>query len=89
MKSHVTNQFIKRFNTIPLRIQRLARKNYKLWKENHYHPGLKFKEVKPNSNIYSVRIGIGWSAVGIVEANTIIWFWVGSHSEYDKIVEKI
>ena len=89
MKSHQSSTFIKSFNLLPERIKNLARKNYKIWQENNYHPSLNFKEIRENTNIYSVRIGIGWRAIGYLENDVIIWFWIGSHSEYDKIIEKL
>jgi hypothetical protein len=78
--------FIDRFKRLPHRIQRLARKNYKLWKQNPSHPGLQFKLVGKTKPIYSVRIGINWRALGLRKDETIVWFWIGSHAEYDTIV---
>jgi hypothetical protein len=89
VKSHITNQFIKNFRALPDRIKNLARKNYRLWKDNPYHPSLNYKEVKEGTNIHSVRIGIGWRAIGILEDDVIIWFWIGSHADYNKIIEKL
>ncbi len=89
MKSQLSTQFIKNFKVLPERIKNLARKNYKLWKENPHHPSLEFKELKHNSHIYSIRIGIGWRAIGIIENETIIWFWISSHSDYDKLLNKL
>lgn len=86
MKSHLTKEFIKQFDMLPERIKKLAAKNYKIWQSNPYHPSLNFKEIDSTNHIYSVRIGIGWRALGIVRDNTIIWFWIGSHSDYDKIL---
>jgi hypothetical protein len=88
VKSHLTNDFIKCFLNLPERVKNLARKNYLVWKENPYHPSLNFKEIKSGTNIYSVRIGIGWRALGITKDDCIIWFWIGSHSDYDKLIQK-
>lgn len=82
MISHLTDDFRKCFNKIPERIQRLARKNYKIWKENPHHPGLGFKLVGKRLPAYSIRVGIGWRALGVRENDTIVWFWIGSHEDY-------
>jgi hypothetical protein len=82
MKSSRTKDFRKLFVKLPQRIKETAKKNYELWKENPFHSSLEFKEVKPKENIWSVRVGIGWRALGVV------WFWIGSHAEYDKILGK-
>ena len=86
MRSHLTKDFKSCFRRLPGRIQRLARKNYSLWKENPSHPGLQFKLVGKRSPVYSVRIGIGWRALGLKTGEVIVWFWIGSHADYDKIV---
>ena len=39
--------------------------------------------------IFSVRIGIGWRAVGTKDENDMIWFWIGPHAEYDRLVSKL
>ena len=50
------------------------------------HPGLKFKKVNKEENIYSVTIGVGYRALGQMDGAEIVWFWIGSHEEYNKIV---
>lgn len=86
MNSHITNDFLKLFRRLPDSIKNSARKSYLVWKDNHYHPSLNFKEIKTGTNIYSVRIGIGWRALGILRDDNIVWFWIGSHAGYDKII---
>jgi hypothetical protein len=54
-----------------------------------FYPGLQFKQVHSTKPIYSVRIGIGWRAVGIRNGETVVWFWVGSHAEYDNLLSQL
>jgi hypothetical protein len=49
---------------------------------------LKFKRVHPTLPLYSVRIGRGYRALGIRDADKIVWYWIGSHAEYDREVSK-
>ncbi len=49
--------------------------------------GLHFKKLHPNE-IYSVRITISYRALAVKEADTYIWFWIGSHAEYDKMLSR-
>ncbi len=37
-------------------------------------------------NVYSVRIGLGYRALGVLEGSTVTWFWIGSHAEYDHVL---
>lgn len=90
MKSSRTQNFRQQFLQLPPRIQQTAKKNYQIWKQNPFHPSLEFKIVKPKENIWSVRIGIGWRALGVMrtDEDKIVWFWVGSHAEYNTILAK-
>ncbi len=57
-------------------------------REDPSHPGLQFKRVHATEPLYSVRIGLGWRALGLREGDTIYWFWIGSHAQYDKLVRQ-
>jgi len=90
MKSELTNDFVQRFAQLPDRVKQTARKNYKLWKDNPTHPSLEFKKLNTQEPLYSIRVGIGWRAVGVLKtSDTIVWFWIGSHSEYDKLLKNL
>ncbi|MEC4985084.1 MAG: hypothetical protein SAJ37_06885 [Oscillatoria sp. PMC 1068.18] len=89
MESQTTAKFWKAFDKLPETIQETARETYKIWQQNPDHPSLKFKQIHPIKPIYSVRIGLNWRTVGIKEENTMIWFWIGSHSEYDRLISKL
>lgn len=86
MKSQLTEDFIECFDRLPQQVQELARRNYRLWCENPSHRSLRFKRVHTLDEIYSIRIGIGWRALGRMDGDTITWFWIGSHADYDKLL---
>ncbi len=71
---------------LPHEVKDQARKCYRIWRDNPTHPGLHFKKIHGQENIYSVRVSLGWRAVGLVEGNAISWFWIGSHADYDKLI---
>jgi hypothetical protein len=53
-----------------------------------FHPSLHFKSIHQTRPIWSVRIGLNYRAVGIKpDANEIVWFWIGSHTDYDKLIK--
>jgi mRNA-degrading endonuclease RelE of RelBE toxin-antitoxin system len=90
MNSEITVEFRKFFRQLPEQIKNTARKNYRLWKQNPQHPSLEFKKLNTSSAMYSIRAGIGWRAVGVMKDNqTIVWFWIGSHAEYDKLLKNL
>ena len=89
MKSRTTERFRKAFAPIPAQVQRQAREAYKLFLQKPYYPSLRFKPVHPTKPIYSVRINIAYRAVGILEDDDILWFWIGPHAEYDKLISRL
>jgi len=60
-----------------------------LFRGNPRHPGLHFKRVHDDPPVYSARVGIGYRAVGVPDDNTIVWFWIGSHADYDRLVAQL
>jgi hypothetical protein len=71
------------YNQLPKKIQRLADKKYGLLKTDPRHPSLHFKKV---GRMRSVRIGIHYRAVAVEDGSDIVWFWIGHHSEYDRLI---
>jgi hypothetical protein len=86
LKSRVTEDFFSLFSKLPQNVRESARKSYRLWKENPAHPSLHFKRIHGREPLYSVRIGRGWRALGLLEDDTVTWFWIGSHAEYDRLI---
>jgi hypothetical protein len=84
MISKRTKSFNKKFSQLPEEVKLLAIKTYKLWKNNHQHPSLQYK--KMNEIVRSVRIGDGYSALGEIRDDSIIWFWIGTHEEYNNLI---
>lgn len=89
MNSYLTDDFIKLFEKLPERIKYQARFAYKEWKENPFLPNLQFKKIHPMKPIYSVRINIGWRAIGYKNDNDMIWFWIGSQENYNKMISQL
>lgn len=88
MKSKAAPRFWNLYNRLPLAIQQRARKAYQLWKTNPTAPSLHFKRVSKEEPIYSIRIGEDYRALGLLEGDTIVWFWIGKHDEYERILKR-
>jgi hypothetical protein len=86
VRSLTTERFRKAFAALPSDVQRQARKAYRQFSSDPNHPSLHFKEVHPSRPIYSARVSLGYRALGMKEADEIVWFWIGSHSDYDKLI---
>jgi len=87
MKSRTTKSFWKYYWALPVEIRQRARQTYKVWRDNPKHPSLFFKRIKQNQQLYSVRISRAYRAIGLRKANTVTWFWIGTHDEYDHIIK--
>lgn len=70
-------------------MQQLARVAYKHFLVNPAHPGLNFKQVHPSKPIYSARIGIDYRALGVLAGDCVIWFWIGDHEAYDRVLRDL
>ncbi len=86
MKSRTTRRFREAFFRLPEPIKERAREAYRRFAENPNHPSLRFKRVHASEPIYSVRVSRDYRAVGIREGDTVIWFWIGSHTDYDDLI---
>jgi hypothetical protein len=69
------------YEALPLTVQKLADANYALLKRDPRHPSLQFKKV---GRFWSVRVGLRYLAVDVAEG--YLWFWIGSHADYDKLI---
>lgn len=83
MKSLTLPSFWEAYRTLNDDIKQRARKAYRLWEENPFHPSLHFKCINREEDVWSVRITLGYRAVGIFEGDTVTWFWIGGHDEYE------
>ena len=83
MKHHAAPEFWRLFERLPAGIQEQARRNYELLKNNPRHPSLHFKQI---GRFWSVRVGRRHRALGVEVPDGILWFWIGTHAEYDQQV---
>jgi hypothetical protein len=81
MNSSTAPEFWKWFARLRPETQERARKQYRLWLQNHTHPSLRFKKV---GRYWSVRVDNGHRALGIEDGGTILWFFIGPHDEYEE-----
>jgi hypothetical protein len=72
--SHLTADLRKRFERPPLDVQEQARQSYRRWRSNPQH---------------SVRIGLHWRAPALKDAESLDWFWISPHAQYDKLLDQL
>jgi mRNA-degrading endonuclease RelE of RelBE toxin-antitoxin system len=87
--SHTTSKFRKQIKALPPQVQKQAKEAFKRWLENPRHPSLQFKQIHQTKPIFSARVGLDWRAVGMkTDEKTVIWYWIGSHANYDQLIAK-
>jgi hypothetical protein len=86
MISRTTRSFRDLLSRLPKSVRGDARKSYDQFKLNPSHPGLQFKCVQKNAKVYSVRVNLNYRALGTLDGNEILWMWIGSHKDYDKLL---
>lgn len=82
MNHYASPFFWSAFNTLPTEIQQLARENYELLVSNPRHPSLHFKRLGP---YWSVRVGRHYRALGKPVEDGVLWGWIGTHAEYNRL----
>ncbi|WP_088431215.1 ParE family toxin-like protein [Halomicronema hongdechloris] len=85
MKSCTTAEFCRLFANLPQPVQQQARAAYRQFQADPSYPSLRCKKVHPELPIYSARVSKSYRAVGQIDGDTVIWFWIGSQAEYDRL----
>jgi hypothetical protein len=77
--------FWRQFEGLAPEVQQLARENYELLKSSPQHPSLHFKRV---GKFWSARIGLAHRVLGMESPSGIVWFWIGPHEEYRRLIKR-
>ena len=83
MRHLASPSFWDTYAKLPENIRALADQNYTLLKENPRHPSLQLKKI---GRFWSVRIGSCYRALAVEVDAGLLWFWIGSHADYDTII---
>ena len=81
MNHYASRAFWAAYDVLPEEVRTLADKNFALLKADHRHSSLHFKRI---GQLWSVRVGNHYRALGHDVVDGIHWFWIGSHADYDK-----
>jgi len=84
MKSQSLPSFWATYRKLNLDTRKRARRAYRLWIEDPFHPSLRFKCINSEEDIWSVRITLGIRALGVLDRDTVTWFWIGNHDDYER-----
>jgi hypothetical protein len=84
LNHHATPDFWACYRSLPEEAQKLADQAYKRLKQDPRYPSLHFKKV---GRFWSARVSGSYRALAVEGADGLIWFWIGSHADYDKLID--
>ena len=83
--NHFTSpSFWAAYEAPPKSVQELADHNYEILKTNPRHPSLHLKKI---GRYWAVRAGLHYRALSVEVEDGLLWFWIGSHAEYDRLIK--
>ena len=71
------------YRALPPEIQVLADRAFAQLKADPHHPSLHSKKTRI---FWPARVGLHFRALAVDVQNGVLWFWIGTHAEYDRIV---
>ncbi len=89
MTSKTTHRFCEAYGRLPEHVRRRAREAYRRFKSDPRNPSLRFKQVHATEPIYAARVGLGYRALAVLDGDVVVWFWIGTHAEYDQLLRTL
>jgi len=87
LKHFTVADFWKGYEILSKEVQVLADKSFDLLKKNPRHPSLQFKKIQ-NTDFWSARVGLYFRVLAFQKAEGFVWFWIGTHAQYNKLIGK-
>jgi hypothetical protein len=83
LRHFASPEFWENYRGLPDSVRKLADKNFRLLKSDPRHPSLRLKKV---GRFYSARVGLSHRVLGVEAEGGVLWFWIGTHADYDRIL---
>ncbi len=85
MTHRASQRFWTCYHALPDDVRRLADENFRLLKADPRHPSLHLKKV---GAFWSARVGLHYRAIAVEDGPHLVWFWIGHHADYDKLLRR-
>lgn len=83
MNHHASLDFWACYHSLPAEVQQIPDRAYELLTRDPRHPSLHLKKI---GRYWSTRVGDHYRALAVEAPDGLVWFWIGSHAEYDKLL---
>jgi mRNA-degrading endonuclease RelE of RelBE toxin-antitoxin system len=87
--SEITDSFRQGYKKLPDEVRLRVKKAYKQWATNPQHPSLHYKKIHATLPIWSVRVGLHYRVMGVIHDDKMLWYFVGTHAEYDRLLKTL
>ena len=85
MSHFATPGFWFHYRQLPDPIRELADKCFQQLRNDSAHPSLRFKKV---GKLSSARVGLRYRALARERHDGVVWFWIGRHDEYVRLISE-
>ena len=85
MNHFATPGFWFHYRNLPDEVRDLADKCFALLRADLEHPSLRFKRV---GEMWSARVGLHYRALARQRREGFVWFWIGGHDEYERLIQQ-
>ena len=86
MRHRASPRFWSCYHSLPNAVRELADRCYAQLRQDPHHPSLHFKKVGRKRELWSVRVGLHYRALAVESGSEVVWFWIGTHAEYDRLI---
>jgi hypothetical protein len=83
MRHRANPRFWACYHGLPSEVREIADRCYTHLRQDPHHPSLHFKKV---GDFWSVRVGAHYRALAVERGSDLVWFWIGTHAEYDHLI---
>ena len=85
MRHRATTRFWEQYRSLPEEMRNLADKNFRILRDSPWHASLQFKKI---GGVWSARVGLAYRALAVEDGNDLLWVWIGTHDEYDRLIRR-
>jgi hypothetical protein len=75
--------FWRAYRALPAEVRAAADKSFALLLTDPRHPSLRLKRI---GRLWSARVTLDYRAVARPDGEDLVWFWIGSHADYDRLL---
>lgn len=85
MRHFASRRFWDAYDALPASARAFADQSFELLKRDPRHPSLRLKKI---GRFWSARVGLRYRALAVEAEEGLVRFWIGSHADYDRLIDQ-